>query len=132
MLSSYFLSLLPIVIAIPWGNPWGNGGGSPSPSYDNVTIFVAPADWPTRSTSYARVVLLNQNCETDNILLTTFTVRPPETPYYPVFQSVDLGQSWTEISHIEFGPETGKDFSGGWLAQPDFLELPSKFFLRAS
>jgi hypothetical protein len=89
-----------------------------------VTIFVAPEDWAHRSTSYARVLLMNQNCETDNVLLTTFTLTPPSGRYYPVFASHDMGQTWEQISQIEFGPETGKDFSGGRLAQPDFMELP--------
>lgn len=123
MLSSILFSLLPLANAIPWGSPGGWGGSSPG--YDNVTIFVAPADWPRRSTSYARVALLNQNCESDNVLLTTFTLTPPSGRYYPVFASHDLGQSWEQISQIEFGPETGKDYSTGRLAQPDFLELPS-------
>lgn len=126
MLYSTFLSLLPLASAVPWGGPPGHGGSS-SPNFDNVTIFSPPANWARRSTSYARVVLLNQNCETDNVLLTTFTLSPPGVPYYPVYASHDLGYSWEKISQIEFGPETGKDYSGGRLAQPTFLELPSKF-----
>jgi hypothetical protein len=128
MRSSILLSLLPLASAVPWGNPWGSGGGSSptSPNYENVTIFMAPEDWPHRSTSYARVVILNQDCEEDNTILTTFTLTPPSGRYYPVFSSHDLGQSWEQISQIEFGPETGKDFSGGRLAQPYFMELPSE------
>lgn len=118
---SAVFSLLPLASAIPWGPP---GSGSSSPNFDNVTIFTPPADWPHRSTSYARVVLLNQNCETDNVLLTTFTLSPPSGSYYPIFASHDLGQSWEQISQISFGPETGKDYSGGRLAQPTLLELP--------
>ena len=127
MISSILVSLLPLAAAIPWGPPNYGGGG---PDYDNVTIFTAPADWPIRSTSYARVVLLNQNCETDNVLLSTFTLTPPEGRYYPVFASHDLGQTWEMISQIEFGPETGKDYSSGRLAQPTFMELPSKDHLQ--
>ena len=100
------------------------GGSSPYP--DNVTIYITPDDWSRRSTSYARVVLLNQNCETDNVLLTTFTLTPPEGRYYPIFASHDLGQSWEMISKVEFGPETGKDYSSGRLAQPYLFELPSE------
>ncbi|OAP59570.1 hypothetical protein AYL99_06868 [Fonsecaea erecta] len=122
MRSSIFLSLAPLAAAAPW-NSWSPPASS-SPDFANVTIFVAPEDWPQRSTSYARVVLLNQDCETDNVLLSTFTLTPPEGRYYPVFASHDLGETWTQISQIEFGPETGKDFSAGRLAQPDFLELP--------
>lgn len=125
MLSSILLSLLPLASSVPWGGPPGPGGSSPN--FDNVTIFTPPADWPRRSTSYARVTLLNQNCETDNVLLTTFTLTPPSGRYYPVFASHDLGQSWEQISQIEFGPETGKDYSSGRLAQPTLLELPSKY-----
>jgi len=110
---------------MPWGGPPGHGGSS-SPNFDNVTIFSPPEDWPRRSTSYARVVLLNQNCETDNVLLTTFTLSAPGVQYYPVYASHDLGYTWEKISQIEFGPETGKDYSGGRLAQPTLLELPSK------
>lgn len=129
MLGSSLLPLLPLAAAIPWGNPggWGGGGGSSSstPNFDNVTIFVAPEDWERRSTSYARVALLNQNCETDNVLLSTFTLTPNDGRYYPVFASHDQGQTWQEISRISFSQEdTGFDYSQGRLAQPDFLELP--------
>ncbi|KAJ9615778.1 hypothetical protein H2200_001855 [Cladophialophora chaetospira] len=115
---------------MPWGGPGGHGGGggggggSSSPDFDNVTIYMTPADWPRRSTSYAREVLLNQNCETDNVLLSTWTLTPPSGRYYPVFASHDLGQSWAQISQIEFGPETGKVYSSGRLAQPYLFELP--------
>lgn len=132
MLTYSLLALASFASAVPWGPPssgsWGPGPGpgTSSPNYDNVTIFVAPPDWPIRSTSYARVALLNQNCEADNVLLSTFTLSSPDGLYYPVFASHDLGQSWEMISKIEFGPETGKDYSSGRLAQPDFMELPSK------
>jgi hypothetical protein len=140
-LLSTLLSVVPIVAAVPWSSwstpaasptssGWGSGPSPPpssgTPNFDNVTIFQAPPSWPRRTTSYARVVLLNQNCEEDNVLLTTFTWSPPDgNPSYPVFSSHDQGQTWTQISAIYYGPETGKVFSNGsFLAQPDFLELP--------
>ena len=86
----------------------------------NVTIFVPPASWTDHSTSYARVLLLDKHCETKNTLLTTWTQGAPGEPYFPIYQSIDNGRSWSEWSRVYFN-ETK---NGGILLQPFLYELP--------
>ena len=81
-----------------------------------------PADWPGHSTSYGRTLLLNQDCETANTLLATFTVQPPGLPYFPIMRSKDGGNSWSEISQVGF--KATNDSGGGIILQPDLYELP--------
>jgi len=84
------------------------------PIFTNTTIFVPPREWRSHSTQYARVALLNQACETENVLLTTFTINPPNDTYLPVYKSTDGGLTWAELSRIH----------AGFLMQPFLYELP--------
>jgi hypothetical protein len=87
---------------------------TPPPIFTNTTIFSPPSDWKSHATQYARVILLNQACETDNVLLTTFTINPPNDTYLPIYKSVDDGLTWAELSRIH----------GGFSMQPFLYELP--------
>jgi hypothetical protein len=87
---------------------------TPAPIFTNTTIFLPPSEWKSHATQYARVILLNQAGETDNVLLTTFTINPPNDTYLPVYKSVDGGLTWAELSRIH----------GGFLMQPFLYELP--------
>ena len=63
----------------------------------NVTIFTPPSNYTIPRTLYARTLLLNQNCETDNVLLATWENYLPNNdsfPYTPIYQSFDLGETW--------------------------------------
>lgn len=87
---------------------------------NNVTIFTPPASWMSHSTSYARVLLLDKDCEEGNVLLTTWTQSNPGEAYFPIYKSVDGGLSWAELSRVYFN-ETA---TGGILLQPFIYELP--------
>lgn len=86
--------------------------------FSNVTIFDPPSDYKIPRTLYARTLLLNQACEQDNVLLATWENYSPEPPYFPLYQSNDLGKSWHEISKIH-------DQVNGWglRYQPFLYEL---------
>ena len=96
-----------------------------TPSYDtfdNVTVYTAPSYWKNRGTLYGRVVLLNQNCENDNVLLSTWTVSAPNKTYLPIYKSSDLGRTWDELSKVYF-----KTSGYTAIAQPFLYELGQSF-----
>ncbi|KAH7355198.1 hypothetical protein BKA65DRAFT_535471 [Rhexocercosporidium sp. MPI-PUGE-AT-0058] len=71
-------------------------------TFDNVTVYTAPATWQNRGTLYGRVLLLNQNCEEDNVLLSTWSFSAPNKTYLPVYKSLDYGRTWTSLSKVYF------------------------------
>ncbi|KAF2843354.1 glycoside hydrolase family 93 protein [Patellaria atrata CBS 101060] len=81
-----------------------------------ATIFKPPSNYKVPRTLYARTLLLNQ---TDNAILATWENYSPEPPYFPVYQSKDLGKTWTELSRVT-------DQVNGWglRYQPHLYELP--------
>lgn len=91
--------------------------------FNNITVFAPPESWSSHSTSYARSLLLDQNCETENVLLASWTFSPPDGPYLPIAKSTDLGHSWNEISRVYF---TNRNYTGGIILQPFLFELPQK------
>ena len=88
-------------------------------AFTNVTIFAPPSNYTIPRTLYARTLLLNQNCEKDNVLLATWENYSPEEPWFPIYQSDDLGENWHEISRVY-------DQVNGWglRYQPHLYELP--------
>jgi hypothetical protein len=88
---------------------------------DHVTVFTAPRNYTVPRTLYARSVLLNQNCEKDNVILATWENYGPNNntnPYFPIYQSLDGGHSWSERSRVY-------DQVNGWglRYQPFLYEL---------
>ncbi|KAH8651956.1 hypothetical protein BGZ60DRAFT_330175, partial [Tricladium varicosporioides] len=90
--------------------------------FNNVTVYTAPADWKNRGTLYGRVVLLNQNCEEDNVLLSTWTVNSPNKTYLPIYKSLDFGRTWNPLSKVYF-----KTSGYTAIAQPFLYELAETF-----
>lgn len=101
------------------------------PLLQNVTIFDPPENYTVPRTLYARTLLLNQNCQTDNVILATWEnylptenntqtcpENCPENPYMPIYQSLDGGQTWSERAKVY-------DQVNGWglRYQPDLYEL---------
>ena len=90
-------------------------------TFSNVTIFSPPSNYTIPRTLYARTLLLNQNCEKNNVLLATWENYSPEPPlvYFPIYKSTDLGKSWNEISRVT-------DQVNGWglRYQPFLYEMP--------
>ncbi|OCL12766.1 glycoside hydrolase family 93 protein [Glonium stellatum] len=93
--------------------------GSQPGTVSNITIFTPPSNYTIPRTLYARTLLLNQNCEHDNVLLATWENYSLELPYFPIFRSTDLGQTWMEFSRVI-------DQVNGWglRYQPFLYELP--------
>lgn len=87
----------------------------------NVTIFDPPSNYTVPRTLYARTLLLNQDHETSNVLLATWENYLPNNdshPYFPIYQSFDLGKTWSERSRVY-------DQVNGWglRYQPFLYEL---------
>lgn len=133
------LSFANLALALPW--MWGAGphvstdtssninsradqDHSRHPFFANASIFTAPSDWTSHRTSYARTVLLNQNHEHDNVLLASWSLRPPGRVYAPIYQSKDLGMTWHEKTKVFFSAaDEGKNSS---ILQVFLYELPQK------
>lgn len=93
-----------------------------SGTFTNVTIFSPPSNYTIPRTLYARTLLLNQDCETDGVLLATWENYLPNNdsfPYFPIYQSLDGGRTWSERSRVY-------DQVNGWglRYQPFLYELP--------
>lgn len=124
-LTAVALSLVafPAVLAQIWTTPT-NGSTDPISTIANVTVFSPPANYTVPRTLYARTLLLNQNCETDNVLLATWENYGPDNntnPYFPIYQSLDGGATWSERSRVY-------DQVNGWgnRYQPFLYELPQR------
>lgn len=95
---------------------------SSSGTFTNVTIFSPPANYTIPRTLYARTLLLDQDCESDSVLLATWENYLPNNdsfPYFPIYQSLDNGLTWSERSKVY-------DQVNGWgmRYQPFLYELP--------
>jgi hypothetical protein len=88
----------------------------PFSTFNNTVIFVPPANYTDPGTLYARTVELE-----GGVLLATWENYSPQPPlvYFPIFKSVDGGETWKEISKIT-------DQVNGWglRYQPMLYELP--------
>ena len=89
----------------------------PFSTFSNVTIFTPPSNYTDPQTLYARTVELE-----GGVLLATWENYSPEPPlvYFPIFKSVDGGETWHEISKV-------KDQVNNWglRYQPMLYELPA-------
>jgi hypothetical protein len=93
-------------------------GLAPFSTFSNVTVFVPPANYTSPQVLYARTMELE-----GGVLLATWENYSPEPPkvYFPIFKSVDGGETWKEISKVQ-------DTVNGWglRYQPFLYELPTK------
>lgn len=110
-----------------WPGPSGPPPVYPSAEYvQNVTVFSPPANLPSKSGSYARSVLLNQDCETGiPTLLATAAYNPPDGQYFEIFKSTDYGASWSSFSKAYF--DGNASLTGGIILQPFLYELAEPF-----
>ncbi|ERT02674.1 hypothetical protein HMPREF1624_00975 [Sporothrix schenckii ATCC 58251] len=90
---------------------------SPVTTFANKVIFTPPSTYTDPRVLYPRTVELR-----DGTLLATWENYSPEPPavHFPIYQSVDNGSSWSEISHVT-------DQTNGWglRYQPFLYELPA-------
>ena len=111
--------------AVAWPSFLSSREAVVSPKYvpfDNITVYKAPANWTNRGVMYGRIVLLNQNCEKDNVILSTWSFSAPNKTYLPIYRSKDLGKTWTALSRVYFKKE-------GYtaIAQPFLYETAQRF-----
>jgi hypothetical protein len=89
----------------------------PFSTFSNVTIFVPPSNYTDPQVLYARTVELE-----GGVLLATWENYSPEPPlvYFPIFKSIDGGETWHEISKV-----TDQVNNWGLRYQPMLYELPA-------
>jgi hypothetical protein len=74
---SLFTSSLLASTALAWPS------ALPAPFVQNTTVFIPPANWPDKGGSYARSVLLNQDCEQGTpTILATAAYNAPDGQYF--------------------------------------------------
>jgi len=104
------------VFSLLIGAAFAAPGLAPFSTFSNVTVFVPPADYTDPQVLYARTVELE-----GGVLLATWENYSPEPPpvYFPIFKSVDGGETWKEISKVT-------DQVNGWglRYQPFLYEMP--------
>jgi len=89
----------------------------PFSTFDEVVVFVPPANYTDPKVLYARTVLL----ENGNLLATWENYSPEPPPvYFPIFKSTDGGLTWHEISRV-----TDQVNHWGLRYQPMLYELPA-------
>lgn len=119
-LSSLFAPALLVSTAVAWPST------PSSPFVQNVTVFAPPADWPDKGGSYARSVLLNQNCENGKPnLLATAAYNAPDGQYLIISKSSDYGATWSQLSKAYF--DGNASLTGGIILQPFLYELAQTF-----
>jgi len=91
---------------------------APFSTFSNVTVYTPASNYTDPRVLYARTVELEKG-----VLLATWENYSPEPPlvYFPIYKSVDGGESWKEISKVT-------DQVNGWglRYQPDLYVLPKR------
>jgi len=114
------LSLVTSLVGLAVGSPLASWVDQP-PIFDNVTIFTPPSNWSIHWTTYARTVLLEQNGKANNTLLASWSFQPPGRTYAPIYESIDGGRSWNELSKVYF---SAADTADSIILQVFLYELP--------
>ncbi|KAF1987165.1 glycoside hydrolase family 93 protein [Aulographum hederae CBS 113979] len=96
--------------------------GVSSSAVRGVTVYSPPSSYKVPRTLYARTLLLSKQNATGDVLLATWENYSEEPPYFPIYRSTDLGNTWSELSRV-------KDTVNGWglRYQPFLYELPVPF-----
>ncbi|CAK7222369.1 hypothetical protein SBRCBS47491_004843 [Sporothrix bragantina] len=91
---------------------------SPATTFNNKVIFTPPNTYTSPRVLYPRTVQLR-----DGTLLATWENYSHEPPavYFPIYQSIDNGSTWAEISHVTDQTPQG----WGLRYQPFLYELPA-------
>ncbi|KAI1851985.1 hypothetical protein JX265_008209 [Neoarthrinium moseri] len=88
-------------------------------TFEHNLLFQPPENYTDPRTLYARTVQLS-----DGSLLATWENYSPEPPpvWFPIYQSLDDGVTWAEISRVE-----DQVYGFGLRYQPFLYELPQAF-----
>lgn len=82
-----------------------------------TTVYSPPTSYKIPRVLYARTLLTS-----DKTLLATWEDYGPEPPYFPVYESKDEGNTWSEIGRVK-----DQKFGWGLRYQPFLYELPDEF-----
>ncbi|KAF1952941.1 glycoside hydrolase family 93 protein [Byssothecium circinans] len=106
--ASFFLSLLPIVAALPQSS-------APS-TFARRVVYTPPSNYTDPRVLYARTAQL-----ADGTLLATWENYSPEPPkvYFPIWKSTDNGYTWSELSRVQ-----DQGYGWGLRYQPFLYVLP--------
>jgi len=117
---SLFSSALLASTALAWPS------AVPASFVQNTTVFVPPANWPDKGGSYARSVMLNQDCEQGTpTILATAAYNAPDGQYFLIHKSTDYGATWSDLSKAYFNGNAS--VTGGIILQPFLYELSQPF-----
>ncbi|KAI4761574.1 BNR/Asp-box repeat domain protein [Aureobasidium sp. EXF-3400] len=98
----------------------------PASFVQNTTVFIPPANWPDKGGSYARSVMLNQDCEQGTpTILATAAYNAPDGQYFLIHKSTDYGATWSDLSKAYFNGNAS--VTGGIILQPFLYELSQPF-----
>ncbi|MCJ1369358.1 hypothetical protein MMC20_000569 [Loxospora ochrophaea] len=113
----FMLSSLLSLVSLCASVPAPASALAPFGTFSEVTVFAPPANYTDPRTLYARTVLLE-----NGTLLATWENYSPQPPlvYFPIFRSVDGGETWNEISRV-----TDQVNNWGLRYQPFLYELPA-------
>ena len=114
-ISASIMRLLPL-LSLFFGVVLAAPGLLPFSTFSNITIFTPPSNYTDPRVLYARTVELE-----GGVLLATWENYSPEPPlvYFPIFKSIDGGETWKEISRV-----TDQVNNWGLRYQPFLYELP--------
>jgi len=84
-------------------------------------ILYSPSEKEERKpgTLYPRIIMLEHNGDANGRLFATFEHYTIKTPAFPIYESLDDGETWTKVAVVE-------DRTNGWgmRYQPQLFELP--------
>ncbi len=90
-------------------------------AYGPSTMYTPGSSAPTPGSLYARAIqLANQSTTSNNgKMYATFEQYSSGTPVFPIYESTNSGQSWTQVGSVQ-------DTVNGWgmRYQPQLFELP--------
>ena len=94
-----------------------------SPSTEPVikTLYATPRNAPTVGAMYPRVIRIKHYTESKGSLLATFEHYMNREPSFPIYRSIDNGETWDLYSEVE-------DTKNRWgmKYQPHLFELPQQ------
>ncbi|WP_270165607.1 RICIN domain-containing protein [Paenibacillus sp. SYP-B4298] len=88
-------------------------------AYGPLTMYSPPQDAPSYASLSPRAIQLNYNGVNNGKMYATFEQRSHDLPVFPIYESVDNGESWTQVGAVA-------DTQNGWgmMNCPELFELP--------